>query len=147
MKNITLFTIGFAGKKAEEFFPLLRERGVKCLMDIRLHNTSQLAGYTKKEDLAYFTRVICGIDYLHRPDLAPTEELFEQMKGGKLKWADFSTLFRSLLAARKVEAIYTPTQMDGACLLCSEASPNKCHRKIVAEYLQDKWGKVDICHL
>lgn len=147
MENVILFTIGFAGKRAEEFFALLKENNVKKLVDIRLHNTSQLAGFAKKEDLAYFTRVICGIDYLHRPDLAPTEEMFQQMKKGKFKWSDFAIAFISLLGERKIETLYSPGEMHGACLLCSEASPLKCHRKLVAEYLKDRWGEVEIYHL
>lgn len=147
MDRTMIFTIGFAGKRAEEFFGLLQERGVKRLIDIRLHNTSQLAGYTKKDDLDYFTRAICGIEYHHQPDLAPTEEMFQQMKKGKLKWAEFALIFRSLLEERKVEAIYEPSSLDRACLLCSEPSPAKCHRQVVAEYFKEKWGNVDIYHL
>ncbi|HOJ52642.1 MAG TPA: DUF488 domain-containing protein [Syntrophales bacterium] len=147
MKGITLFTIGFAGKKAETFFGCLIDYGVKRLLDIRLFNTSQLTGYTKKEDLAYFLRVIGGMEYLHLLELAPTEEMFRKVKGKGANWSDWSKEFRRLLEERQVEKTLSPSLMDMACLLCSEASPNRCHRRLVAEYLKEKWGNVEIRHL
>lgn len=142
-----LFTIGFAKKSAEEFFTALEKAGVKRLVDIRLNNTSQLAGFTKKDDLAFFTRRICGIEYVHVPELAPTQEILDAFKKAKGDWAAYEAQFLALMAQRKVEASVSKELLDGACLLCSEPTPEHCHRRLVAEYLSEKWGGVEIVHL
>lgn len=142
-----LFTIGFAKKSAEEFFTALQKAGVKRLVDIRLNNTSQLAGFTKKDDLAFFTRRICGIEYVHVPELAPTQEMLDAFKKAKGDWAAYEAQFLALMSQRKVEASVSKERLDGACLLCSEPTPQECHRRLVAEYLSEKWGGVEIVHL
>lgn len=144
---ITIFTIGVAGKKAEEFFPLLAQNGVERVVDIRLHNTSQLAGYAKRDDLRYFLRVIINAAYVYVPELAPSGDLFEGMRSKKVNWDVFTREYLDLLAERRVEDILEPHMMDKACLLCSEASPRQCHRRLAAEYLQGKWGAAVINHL
>ncbi len=146
--TITLFTIGFAGKNAEEFFEALKAAGVKKLVDVRLNNVSQLAGFTKKKDLAYFLRTIGNIDYAHCQDLAPTPEILDQFKKMKaMDWAEYERQFLALMEEREPDAHYLPKEFDQACLLCSEATPEKCHRRLVAEYLSRKWGNVEIRHL
>jgi len=142
-----LFTIGFAKRTAEGFFRALEKAGVRRLVDVRLHNTSQLAGFTKRDDLAFFTRAICGASYEHRLDLAPTEEIFEIMKKGAGSFEDGAAAYRRLIARRKVETLLKRDDMDGACLLCSEEKPHRCHRRLLAEYLAEKWPKVEIVHL
>lgn len=142
-----LYTIGYSKKSAAAFFSILRKASVKRLVDVRLHNTSQLAGYTKKDDLSFFAEAICKVPYQHVTELAPTEELFEILKKGKAPWEQGAPAFLKLLKARKVERHLNPKEMDGACLLCSEAKPHHCHRRLVAEYLQDKWPNVEIIHL
>jgi len=145
--GITLFTIGFAKKPARDFFEILKQAGVKKLVDIRLNNVSQLAGFTKKNDLAYFLREIAGIDYVHKPDLAPTKEILDGYKKKTLNWTGYEERFSKLMEGRQIENHVTPGEMDGACLLCSEPKADKCHRRLVAEYLRAKWGDVEIRHL
>jgi uncharacterized protein (DUF488 family) len=144
---VRLFTIGFTKKTAREFFTALREAGVRRVVDVRLSNASQLAGFTKKEDLAYFLREIGGIDYVHRPDLAPTKEILDGYKKKNLTWPEYEERFARLVAERKVETLLVPGDLDHACLLCSEPKPDKCHRRLVAEYIQHIWPGVIITHL
>lgn len=147
MSNVKVFTIGFTKKTAEEFFTRLLRAGVKRVIDIRLNNSSQLAGFAKRDDLCYFLRTIGGIDYHHRPDLAPTQEILDAFKNNKGSWSAYERDFLALLSARKVEGKITPELLHEACLLCSEEKPGQCHRNLVAEYLRSKWGNVEILHL
>ena len=142
-----IFTIGFTKKPAAAFFNRLKDAGVARLIDIRLNNTSQLAGFTKKDDLRYFAREICGIDYLHKPELAPTPEIFDAYKKRNGAWEPFERSFLHLMNERHVETTLSPATLDGACLLCSEEKPHHCHRRLVAEYLREKWPAVEIDHL
>ena len=147
MNKITIFTIGFTKKTAEEFFTLLTKAGVKRVIDIRLNNVSQLAGFAKRDDLRYFLRSIGGIDYLHRPDLAPTQQILDAFKKNKGNWQDYERDFLELLSDRKAETNITPELLHEGCLLCSEEKPLQCHRRLVAEHLREKWGNVGIIHL
>lgn len=142
-----LFTIGFTKKSAETFFTTLKTAGVKRLVDVRLNNVSQLAGFTKKEDLRYFTKAICGIDYVHLPDLAPTKDILDAYKKNKGDWEVYERQFLDLMRKRRVEESTPKGILDDACLLCSEEKPRHCHRRLVAEYLQEKWGNVEIMDL
>ena len=141
-----LFTIGFTRSSAEHFFGRLRRAGVKRIVDVRLSNSSQLAGFAKRDDLAYFARALCGMEYAHRPDLAPTQALFDGYKKRKGPWDDFERAFLDLMAERRIEDT-DPALLDGGCLLCSEDKPHRCHRRLVAEYLRGKWPGMDIEHL
>ncbi|MBN1614373.1 MAG: DUF488 domain-containing protein [Deltaproteobacteria bacterium] len=147
MSDIKLFTIGFTKKTAEEFFGRLIRAGVKRVVDIRLNNVSQLAGFTKRDDLRYFLRAIGGIDYVHRLDLAPTREILDAYRKAKGGWAGYERDFLALLSLRKAEDRVNRELLHEACLLCSEETPLHCHRRLVAEYLRDRWGDVDIVHL
>ena len=147
MENVKIYTIGFTKKTAEAFFTRLSQAGVKRIIDIRLNNVSQLAGFAKKDDLRYFLHAISGIDYLHRPDLAPTQEILDDFKKSKGSWPAYERDFLALLAERKPETVVTPELLHEACLLCSEEKPAQCHRRLVAEYLHSKWGNVKIVHL
>jgi uncharacterized protein (DUF488 family) len=145
---LTIFTIGFTKKSAETFFTALRGAGVRRLIDVRLNNISQLAGFTKKNDLRFFTKQICGIDYVHLPTLAPTAEILDpwkKQKGGD--WAAYARAFLDLMRERAIERTLVRELLDGGCLLCSEETPEHCHRRLVAEYLQEKWADVQIEHL
>jgi uncharacterized protein (DUF488 family) len=147
---MTIFTIGFTKKSAEEFFNRLKQAGVLRLIDVRLNNTSQLAGFTKKDDLRYFAHEICGIDYLHLPELAPTQEMLDDFKKRNGDWEAYERRFLDLLRERRVDSelsSLSSATLDHACLLCSEAKPNHCHRRLVAEYLAEKWSGVRIEHL
>lgn len=147
MNDIELFTIGFTKKSADAFFNRLIRAGVKRVIDIRLNNVSQLAGFTKRDDLCYFLRAIGGIDYHHRQDLAPTQQILDGFKKSNGNWTDYERDFLVLLAQREAEKAVTPELLNEACLLCSEEKPAQCHRRLVAEYLRSKWGSIEIVHL
>jgi uncharacterized protein (DUF488 family) len=147
MEKIRLYTIGFAKKGAQSFFEQLRKRKVKRVIDIRLNNTSQLAGFTKRDDLRYFLRLINGIDYIHRPEWAPTREILDNYKKKKVDWVEYERDFLALISQRKIEQALSREMLDRACLLCSEDMPDHCHRRLVAEYLQKKLGDIEIIHL
>lgn len=140
-------TIGFTKKSARRFFALLRESGVERIVDVRLNNGSQLAGFAKKDDLAWFARELCGIDYVHRPDLAPTKDLLGDYRQGRIDWAAYETRFLRLMRERRIEATVPKEIVRDGCLLCSEDQPHHCHRRLVAEYLNDRWGGLEIEHL
>jgi uncharacterized protein (DUF488 family) len=142
-----IFTIGFTKTSAESFFTRLKEAGVKKVIDVRLHNESQLAGFAKKDDLRYFLDALCGIEYAHLPELAPSQEMFEAYKKHKGKWMDFEKQFIDLMKGRRIEETIPRESFDGACLLCSEDKPDHCHRRLVAEHMKSKWVDVDIIHL
>lgn len=141
-----LFTIGFTKKSAQEFFTALRRAGATKLIDVRLNNVSQLAGFTKRRDLEYFLGAISGMEYVHLLELAPTQEMLDAYKKGDRNWASYETRFLELIKERRVEEL--PRDLfANACLLCSEQTPHRCHRRLVAEYLKAHWPHVDIVHL
>ena len=143
-----LHTIGFTQRTAEDFFETLKRAGIDRLIDVRLNNISQLAGYSKKDDLRYFLRSICNIDYHHELTLAPTKEMLDTYRGGNVAWDDYEPQFRALLRERKVERTLNRDLFAGKpVLLCSEFGAEHCHRRIVAEYLAKKWGGIEIVHL
>jgi uncharacterized protein (DUF488 family) len=142
-----IFTIGFTRKSAETFFTRLKNAGVKRLIDIRLNNVSQLSGFTKKDDLRYFTREICDIDYMHLPDLAPTQDILDAYKKHNGDWFVYESNFLDLMKSRHIEERISRDVLDGGCLLCSEEKPYHCHRRLVAEYLKERWGDVEIEHI
>lgn len=142
-----VYTLGFTKKSAESFFELLRGSGAKRLIDVRLNNVSQLAGFAKRDDLAYFLREVCGMEYEHVPDLAPTQEMLKAYRDGVLTWDEYETRFLALMTERHVEDLPIREIMDNSCLLCSEETPEQCHRRLVAEYLHAQWGGVEIVHL
>lgn len=141
-----MFTIGFTKSSAEKFFSRIRNSGAKRLLDIRLNNVSQLAGFAKRDDLRYFLQEICHVPYQHEPKLAPTQQMLDEYKKKHGTWEDYEKRFLSLMAERHIEDIDKATVED-ACLLCSEDKPHHCHRRLVAEYLREKWGNVEIIHL
>jgi len=142
-----LFTIGFTKKSAETFFTRLRDADVKHLVDVRLNNVSQLSGFAKKNDLRYFAKTICNMDYTHVPYLAPTQEILDEYKKQKGEWALYERKFLDLMRSRQIEKEVSRNMLDRGCLLCSEEKPDRCHRRLVAEYLKEKWGDVEIAHI
>jgi uncharacterized protein (DUF488 family) len=143
-----IYTIGFTQKSAAQFFGKLRDAGIKTLVDIRLNNSSQLAAFTKRSDLPFFLKEICSADYLHEPLLAPTQEILTNYKKNGASWDDYTRNFLRLMDERKVDENVDRTLFATATvLLCSEPTPENCHRRLVAEYLQSKWGNVNIVHL
>lgn len=142
-----IFTIGFTKKSAETFFTRLRDSGANRLVDVRLNNVSQLAGFAKREDLRYFAKEICGIVYAHELNLAPTKEMLDAYKKFKGDWPTYERQFLGLMRDRCVEQTLSPDLLDGVCLLCSEDKPHHCHRRLIAEYLRECWGDVEIEHI
>ena len=143
----TLHTIGFTKKTAAEFFELLRKSGTRRIVDVRLNNVSQLAGFSKRDDLKYFLKEILGIDYIHEPLLAPTADILNAYKKHKGDWNSYEPAFLDLMRKREIEKRLDPATIQAGCLLCSEDKPHHCHRRLVAEYLRDHWGDMDIRHL
>jgi uncharacterized protein (DUF488 family) len=143
-----IYSIGFTQKSAREFFGTLKAYGIERLLDVRLNNTSQLAGFAKQADLAYFLREICGIVYEHEPLLAPTQDILDAFKKRKGDWDVYNDTYLSLIRSRKVESCLSRESfLKKTVLLCSEATPEHCHRRLALEYLQQHWEGVELHHL
>ena len=142
-----LFTIGFTKKSALVFFDSLKNSGADRVLDIRLNNVSQLAGFTKKNDLAFFLDSICGMEYVHLPILAPSKEILDDYRKRKGSWADYESNFLGLMEERNVKDLISRDLISNACLLCSEAKPMYCHRRLIADYFQRVWSDLEIKHL
>lgn len=143
-----LATIGFTKSSAEHFFSRLMRANVTRVIDVRLNNTSQLSGFAKSGDLEYFLKTIANVDYTHEPLLAPTDDILTAYKKEKGDWSLYQERFLNLLAERRVEERLDREKFFGSCLLCSEATPHHCHRRLAAEYLNAHWGNCfDIKHL
>lgn len=141
-----LFTIGFTKTSAERFFSRLSRSGAARIVDVRLNNVSQLAGFAKRDDLRYFASALCQIEYQHVPALAPTKDLLDGYKKNKGDWSEYERDFLHMMRERQIEKL--PRKLlDGACLLCSEDKPHHCHRRLVAEYLSEHWSDVEVVHL
>ena len=145
--TVSVHTIGFTKKTAERFFELLGSTATVRLIDVRLNNVSQIAGFAKKDDLMFFLQRIAGIEYLHLPILAPTREVLDEYTKGGKDWGLYERRFLDLMAERAIEDQLSPDLLANSCLLCSEDRPHHCHRRLVAEYLQDRWGTLAIEHL
>lgn len=147
-EQVNLFTIGFTQKSAEQFFETLLKADVKRIIDIRLNNISQLAGFAKQKDLAYFLRKVGGIEYIHILDLAPTKDILDDYKKKRTSWENYEKNFNQLIANRQIEKKVSIDLLNQGCLLCSEAKPHHCHRRLVAEYLQQKLdASIQVKHL
>lgn len=142
-----VFTIGFTKKSARQFFDLLRRSGARRVVDVRLHNASQLAGFAKRNDLAWFLSELCGMDYAHLPALAPTRQILVEYRKGGGDWSTYETRFLDLMRSRRVERTVPREVVADSCLLCSEDRPEHCHRRLVTEYLDRHWGGLDVTHL
>lgn len=144
---IETFTIGFTKKSAETFFTKLRESGVKRLLDVRLNNSSQLSGFAKRDDLRFFLKTIADIEYEHVPELAPTKDILDAYKKHGGDWEVYEAEFMELMTKRSIEKQLSQDAFQSSCLLCSEHLPKLCHRRLVLEYLQEKWGDISVSHL
>lgn len=144
-----IFTIGFTRTTAQDFFGRLKAHEIERLLDVRLNNRSQLAGFAKRDDLAYFLRELVGADYEHAPLLAPTQEILDSFKKkGAMSWEEYETRFMELMGERKVESELSPESFSRrTVLLCSEATPEQCHRRLVVEYLAKYWPNLEAIHL
>ncbi|HEY4033648.1 MAG TPA: DUF488 domain-containing protein [Ktedonobacteraceae bacterium] len=143
-----VYTTGFTKKRAAQFFGSLRQANIQRLLDVRLNNSSQLAGFAKKEDLPFFLAEICHIEYQHEPLLAPTQDMLDAYKKHKGSWQDYEQHFLALMRDRKVEESINPKLFEiPTVLLCSEVTAEHCHRRLILEYLQEKWRNLEIIHL
>jgi len=142
-----VYTIGFTKKSAEQFFEKLRGAGVKRIVDVRLNNVSQLAGFAKRDDLRFFARELCGADYVHLPELAPTKDILDAYKKSKGSWEEYEKRFLGLMEKRRIEETVPKDIIDQGCLLCSEDKPHHCHRRLVVQYLADRWPDIKCTHL
>jgi uncharacterized protein (DUF488 family) len=138
-----IYTIGFTEKKAERFFSLIKISGTKRIVDVRLNNISQLAGFSKKEDLKYFLKELCNVDYLHLPDLAPTKEILSPYQKKDITWQQYEEKYLNLMSKRNIEKHVSKDVIDEGCLLCSEHQPHQCHRRLVVDYLKSAWNESD----
>lgn len=144
---INIFSVGFTKKTASEFFEKLREAGVKTVIDVRLNKVSQLAGFSKRDDLKYFLKTILDVEYIEAPLLAPTQGLLDAYKKKKGSWDEYEREFLGLMEERHIEGKIDPSILAGGCLLCSEEKPHHCHRRLVLEYFQKRWGNLSIKHI
>ena len=141
-------TIGFTKHSAESFFSRLKNSGVEQLIDVRVNNVSQLAGFAKRDDLRFFLDRICGASYLHQPLLAPTNELLKSYRDKEMSWVEYEKRFPDLMQVRKIEnEMSRDLFAKKTTLLCSEHTAEQCHRRLVVEYLNDHWGNITITHL
>ena len=143
-----IYSIGFTQSTAAHFFGRLRNAGIKRLLDVRLNNSSQLASFAKRDDLSFFLKELCSAEYLHEPLLAPSQQMLDDYKKARGSWQEYEQRFLALMAERKIEKridrrlFETPT-----VLLCSEPTAEHCHRRLVLDYLQERWGCLKITHL
>jgi uncharacterized protein (DUF488 family) len=145
---VEIYTIGFTKKSAAQFFGALKDADIEQLVDVRLNNVSQLAGFTKRDDLAFFMESICGAGYVHEPLLAPSQEMLDRYKKHGGSWEEYEIEFLDLMASRRVEhEIARATFEPRTVLLCSEPTPERCHRRLVVEYLAKHWDDVVAVHL
>ena len=144
-----LYTMGFTQKSAERFFGLISENRIELLVDVRLNNRSQLAGFTKGEDLAFFLHKLCGCGYCHREDMAPTKDILDAYKKGTIGWEEYEELFIPLMKSRgSVERFLEELgKYDRVLLLCSEPTPEKCHRRLLAELIAEAGENIEIKHI
>ena len=142
-----ILTIGFTRKPARRFFDLLKHSTARRVIDVRLNRTSQLAGFAKRDDLEWFLGELCDMEYVHLPELAPTREMLTGYRQKRIDWATYEERFVELMRERRIEETLPRDVLDEGCLLCSEHLPHHCHRRLVAEYLSERWGGVEIEHL
>lgn len=149
-REVCLYTIGFSKKSARQFFELLHEHHVRRVVDVRLFNRSQLAGFTKAADLPYFLDTILGVSYTHCLEFAPTKQLLDDYKSSRITWEQYERQYQTLLAEREPAQGLPAELIDQSCLLCSESDAARCHRRLAAEYLQRVYRQthsIDVIHL
>ncbi|MCX7113383.1 MAG: DUF488 domain-containing protein [Proteobacteria bacterium] len=142
------YTIGFTQKNAQKFFTLIKRNNVARIVDVRLNNVSQLAGFAKHEDLKYFLSEICDADYIHVKELAPTKDILDAYKKNIITWEAYEDKFLDLMSKRYIERSIDKNILENGCLLCSEHKPHHCHRRLVVDYLNQHWGnEIEVVHL
>lgn len=142
------FTIGFTQKSAETFFELVRSNKVSRIIDVRLNNTSQLAGFAKRDDLKFFLNELCNTDYFHIKELAPTKNILDEYKKKIITWEAYEDKFLNIISQRNIGRTINRSLLDNGCLLCSEHKPHHCHRRLVVKYLNEHWDTdIEVVHL
>ena len=144
---MTIFTIGFTKKSAKQFFTTLAESGVKRVLDIRLNNKSQLAGFTRRDDLRYFLNSLNNIDYAHLIELAPESQMLKDYRAKRISWDEYAEQYTRLLRSRPEAIAILKALEPGDCLLCSEAEPHYCHRRLAAGLAQELRTGLEVRHL
>jgi uncharacterized protein (DUF488 family) len=145
---MNVFTIGFTRTNAARFFGALREAGIQQLLDVRLKNSSQLAGFSRHDDLPFFLEELCRATYMHMPILAPSAELLSDYRARRIGWLDYERRFGDLLKQRQIDSTLDPSLFEPrTVLLCTEPAADHCHRRLVLEYLQQQWGGIEIVNL
>lgn len=142
-----IFTIGFTKKTAEEFFNLLTRNNVKVIIDTRLNNVSQLSGYAKGIDLKYFLKKLCDIDYIHEVQMAPSDEILKAYRNKEITWNEYETRYLNLLHTRNIKELINEKyldRLDHSCVLCSEDLPDKCHRRLLVDYIKEEFPEQNI---
>jgi len=142
-----LYTLGFTNKSARRFFELLQAHDVKRILDTRISNSSQLSGFAKGVDLEFFAKAIADITYSHKLEWAPTKALLDQYRKKELLWEEYAEKYLGLLKSRHVRRDLDMNELDHGCLLCSEHLPEKCHRRLLAEYIKSVYPEIEIVHL
>ena len=144
-----IYTIGFTQKTAKEFFNKIKDNKVNLLIDIRLNNVSQLAGFAKGKDLEYFLKEICDCEYAHDDIFAPTKELLDAYRAKKVSWNEYEKVFKRIMDERGVNERFKKLYMkyDNICLLCTEPTAEQCHRRLIAEHLKKNIENVEIIHI
>lgn len=145
---MNIYTIGFTKKNAGTFFGFIKSANILTLIDVRLNNVSQLAGFAKRDDLKYFLKELCDAEYVHAPELAPTKDILNAYKKGDMSWEKYEDKFLNLMSQRNIEKVVKPALLDQGCLLCSEHEPHLCHRRLVVEYLNENTDlNLEVKHL
>ena len=144
-----LYTIGFTQKSAREFFNKIKSNNIELLVDIRLNNVSQLAGFAKGKDLEYFLKEICNCEYSHDDVFAPTKVLLDNYRSNKVAWSEYEDVFAKIMENRQIEERFKKlySNYKNVCLLCTEPTAEQCHRRLVAEYLQKHVENIEIIHI
>ena len=132
---MNIYTIGFTKKDAKTFFDFINESDIKTVLDVRLNNISQLSGFAKKNDLTFFLKELCGSDYLHVPEFAPTKEMLNSYKKKEISWNQYENDFLELMDKGSIHKHLSSDLLDHGCLLCSEHEPHFCHRRLVVEFI------------
>jgi uncharacterized protein YeaO (DUF488 family) len=147
-KNFKIFTIGFTGTTAENFFSRLSQAGVRKVVDTRLWADTQLSGFARKKDLPFLLKSLSGADYEHKIDLAPSENILKDFKNKEISWPEYETRYLQLLHDRHIADKLSTNDVADTCFLCAEKTPHHCHRRLLAEYLQKEWNiAMEIIHL
>lgn len=143
-----IYTMGFTQKSAEVFFEKIRKNNIEVLIDIRLNNQSQLAGFAKGKDLVYFLDRLCQCSYIHDLEFAPDKELLDDYKKGRIGWDGYVVRFQNLIDSRSMVRHFRSRYSDynSVLLLCSEPTPDQCHRRLLAEAIAKETGD-EIIHI